>query len=121
MSEQLARRFHDLYEQFAPSHGYDTRKDTKVFDPYTANGRLMIAVCSEIDRGYQAQIRQVQNANIKLVGALDMIRESLHGGNVQDLLLIINRALDANENALCDVQTVKRASDSAAATQGEAK
>lgn len=33
-------------------------------------------------------------ANTKLVGAIDMIRETLKGGNVEDLLLIINRALD---------------------------
>lgn len=31
--------------------------------------------------------------NIKLVGAIDMIRETLNGGNVQDLLFIINNAL----------------------------
>lgn len=32
-------------------------------------------------------------ANVKLVGAIDMIRETLNGGNVDDLLLIINDAL----------------------------
>lgn len=46
--EKLARKFHYTYEQLAPSFGYETRKDTKQFDPETANGKLMIAVCKEI-------------------------------------------------------------------------
>lgn len=46
--EQLARRFHDSYERLAPSFGYETRKDTRAFDPTTPNGRLMIAVCQEL-------------------------------------------------------------------------
>jgi hypothetical protein len=38
---------------------------------------------------------RLREANIKLVCAIDMIRETLMGSDVQDLLLIINRALDA--------------------------
>jgi hypothetical protein len=47
-AEGLARRFHDLYEHFAPSFGYVTREDTQEFDPKTPNGRLMLAVCEKI-------------------------------------------------------------------------
>lgn len=46
--EALARRFHDLYEKLAPNFGYVTREDTRAFDPTTPNGKLMIAVCSEL-------------------------------------------------------------------------
>ena len=46
--EALARLFHDTYERLAPSFGYETRADTKAFDPETPNGRLMIAVCGQI-------------------------------------------------------------------------
>lgn len=42
-----ARLFHDTYERLAPSFGYETRADTKAFDPNSANGKLMIAVCAE--------------------------------------------------------------------------
>lgn len=45
---ELARRFHDAYERLAPSFGYETRQDTKVFDPASANGKLMIAVCADL-------------------------------------------------------------------------
>ena len=48
MSEQIARQFHDTYERLAPQFGYETRADTKVFDPQSQNGRLMIAVCEEV-------------------------------------------------------------------------
>jgi hypothetical protein len=45
---KLARLFHTTYERLAPNFGYETRTDTKVFDPLSANGQLMLAVCSEI-------------------------------------------------------------------------
>lgn len=47
-SEELARRFHDTYERLAPSFGYETRPETRDFDPASSNGRLMIAVCAEL-------------------------------------------------------------------------
>jgi hypothetical protein len=46
--EALARRFHETYERLAPSFGYETRQETREFDPTTPNGRLMIAVCTEL-------------------------------------------------------------------------
>jgi hypothetical protein len=44
----LATRFHETYERLAPSFGYETRLDTKIFDLESKNGRLMIAVCAEL-------------------------------------------------------------------------
>jgi hypothetical protein len=53
-AEILAQWFHDEYERLAPEFGYKTREDTRTFDPESANGKLMIAVCSgfadEIER-----------------------------------------------------------------------
>jgi hypothetical protein len=46
--ERLARRFHELYELLAPEFGYETRVESRVFDAESANGRLMIAVCSRM-------------------------------------------------------------------------
>lgn len=43
-----------------------------------------------------SELEAVLNANHKLAGALEMIRETLGGGNVDDLLHIINTALDAH-------------------------
>jgi len=47
-TEQLARAFHDAYEHLAPQFGYETRQDTKHFDPASANGKLMMAVCDKV-------------------------------------------------------------------------
>jgi len=47
-AETLARKFHEIYERLAPHFGYETRKETRDFDPESNNGRLMIAVCAEI-------------------------------------------------------------------------
>jgi hypothetical protein len=46
--EDAARLFHETYERLAPSFGYETRPDTKAFDPESPNGKLMIAVCGEV-------------------------------------------------------------------------
>ena len=43
-----AREFHNLYEETAPMFGYETRKETKEFDPKSSNGRLMAYVCFNI-------------------------------------------------------------------------
>jgi hypothetical protein len=46
--EDIARLFHETYEKLAPSFGYETREDTKVFDPESKNGKLMISVCQSV-------------------------------------------------------------------------
>ena len=43
-----ARELHDAYERLAPQFGYETRADTKVFDPESPNGRLMQAAIDEV-------------------------------------------------------------------------
>ena len=49
MSEELARKFHEIYERLAPMFGYETKPETRNFDPTSSNGRLMIAVTDEIE------------------------------------------------------------------------
>lgn len=44
----VAMAFHEAYERLAPLNGYETRKETRHFDPNTANGRTMLAVCTEL-------------------------------------------------------------------------
>ena len=50
----MALRFHEVYEELAPSFGYETRTETRQFDPESANGRLMTAVCEVIIRDIHA-------------------------------------------------------------------
>lgn len=44
----LALCFHEAYERLAPSFGYETRTETREFDPESKNGKLMVAVCAEL-------------------------------------------------------------------------
>lgn len=44
----LAMRFHEIYERRAPYFGYETREETRHFDPAGTNGQLMLAVCEEL-------------------------------------------------------------------------
>jgi len=54
--EQIARLFHDTYERLAPQYGYETRKETRAFDPASPNGRLMISVCSEVTSSLRSHL-----------------------------------------------------------------
>lgn len=45
---ELAREFHETYERLAPQFGYETRTETRAFDPGSPNGKLMTAVCQEV-------------------------------------------------------------------------
>lgn len=59
-AEALARQLHDLYEELAPFFGYETRPDTKAFDPDSPNGRLMIAVCGRLASQRQGAANPVE-------------------------------------------------------------
>ena len=56
--ERWARRFHERYEELAPGFGYETRADTKEFDPLSRNGQLMQAVCADIIAERDAEIAE---------------------------------------------------------------
>jgi hypothetical protein len=66
--------------------------------PRDLNARIEVRV-TDLDEVLRELVRVItlsadQNAaNIKLLGALDMIRETLKGGAVDDLLYIINTAV----------------------------
>ena len=63
MSEDIARQFHLCYERLAPDYGYETREDTKEFDPDTPNGQLMIAVCAVVTGDMQDKLSALESAN----------------------------------------------------------
>ena len=70
MSEELARAFHEVYERLAPEYGYETRSDTKAFNPDSPNGRLMIAVCDEVAG---KRIQQLESERDALVEAAQRV------------------------------------------------
>lgn len=46
--EETAKLFHDTYERLAPKYGYFTRIETREWNPESNNGKLMLAVVSEL-------------------------------------------------------------------------
>ena len=86
---ELARKFHETYERLAPDYGYQTRDDTKQFDPHTANGRLMVAVCEVIKADHIDAI----GAELSRVSFCFAINKS-----TTDSLILENKKLEA-ENA----------------------
>ena len=47
-AKELAKKFHNIYEELAPEFGYETRKGTREFSEHTSNGQLMIATCERL-------------------------------------------------------------------------
>jgi hypothetical protein len=45
---ELAVLFHVIYERKSSEFDYVTRTETRIFDPESKNGKLMIATCEEI-------------------------------------------------------------------------
>ena len=86
--EERARQFHELYEKAAPTFGYETRGDTKIFDPESFNGRLMVYVVSEMDAARDKWI--VEEALAKsYFDVRDMTDEVL----LMDLQVVMRRIL----------------------------
>lgn len=50
---KLAVFLHDTYERLAPEYGYETKPETRVFNASSPNGKLMIAVCRELQHYLQ--------------------------------------------------------------------
>lgn len=77
---ELARRFHDTYERLAPSFGYETRPDTKAFDPESPNGRLMTAVCKEVEGALLAEIAALRGEKDRVGRVLTTMQEAVPPG-----------------------------------------
>jgi|GEM_PF-3874332 len=58
----LAVLFHVIYERLAPNSGYETRKETRIFDPESANGKLMIATCAEIQKAIREDANEPEDS-----------------------------------------------------------
>lgn len=87
--EQLAVWFHETYERLAPEFGYETRPDTKAFDPQSKNGKLMVAVCGKAAAALREQAKDAKYCQEHHVSRqlLDATNDSLReqAGEVTEL------------------------------------
>lgn len=72
---EMAQLFHDTYEALAPAFGYETRPDTKAFDPESPNGKLMCATVAKVRTAVIAS----------LCGDVEPVGEAFVGVNGQHL------------------------------------
>jgi hypothetical protein len=91
-AEAVARAFHEAYERLAPSFGYETRKETRAFDPTTPNGRLMIAVAAEVlaymdERPHEAGDREAMDEFEKELESLVNRTSRENSSNTPDFIL----------------------------------
>lgn len=56
--------FHETYERLAPSYGYETRADTKQFDPDSQNGQLMRAVMRDLVLPLVSALERLRKATL---------------------------------------------------------
>lgn len=82
----LARIFHDNYESLAPEFGYETREETRQFDPESKNGKLMIAVAGKI-RSQVIDPAVIAGAGQILKAHRDGLYESIPEGDLDAMTL----------------------------------
>ena len=86
-----AKKLGDFYKELAVFEGRCSHNDKN------SPGRCTLCL-TEFGVKLYEDLNKTRNTNLKLVGAIDMIRERLHGSYVDDLLFIINSALDEWRN-----------------------
>lgn len=65
--EALARMFHETYERLAPEFGYQANMTTRLFNPQSPNGQLMMATCADMrDKLVDAEITRLRAENAQL-------------------------------------------------------
>lgn len=80
---ELATLFHVIYERTSAEFNYITRTDTRIFDPESSNGKLMIATCEEIlSEDIQPKFDALTARNEELTSKLARM-EALLDGAVQ--------------------------------------
>lgn len=100
---EITKKFHDTYEKLSKEYNYETRKETRVFDINSNNGKLMYATVNEI-------ISPILEENQELKEKLDKYE------NPEDMTLImmwctekvkdenreLKKQLEEKENIACD-------------------
>ena len=103
MSETLARKFHETYERLAPAFGYNTRHETRTFDPHSANGRLLTVVCAQVVGDLERERDELKAYADKLA---DGLPEGMLPKDVENLR-------NANSGLAEDLRKVQRERDKA--------
>lgn len=110
-AEALARQFHELYESYACEFAYETRQETRAFNPTTPNGRLMIAVCKEIADAHKAALTAaIKEARREIINEFE--EQAWHDGTMSpDVRLTFENIRAAAQKPLIDAVFPKGTED----------
>lgn len=73
---EITKKFHDTYEKLSKEYDYETRKETKVFDINSNNGKLMYATVNEIVSPILKENKQLKDNWNKLKECLKDVMSS---------------------------------------------
>jgi hypothetical protein len=71
-TQAIAECFHNEYEALAPSFGYETRPETRKFNPSSNNGCLMLSVADRVAEKY---IRPLERESSELKAQIEGFRK----------------------------------------------
>jgi hypothetical protein len=71
-TQEIAEYFHNEYEALAPSFGYETRPETRKFNPSSNNGCLMLSVADRVAEKY---IRPLERESSELKAQIEGFRK----------------------------------------------
>ena len=87
MNEEIAeitKKFHDTYEKLSKDYDYETRKETRVFDINSSNGKLMYATVNEVIKPILEENTKLINQQKEFIKYMNAIIEDLETEDVDD-------------------------------------
>ena len=81
---EITKKFHDTYEKLSKDYDYETRKETRVFDINSSNGKLMYATVNEVIKPILEENTKLINQQKEFIKYMNAIIEDLETEDVDD-------------------------------------
>ena len=81
---KITKKFHDTYEKLSKDYDYETRKETRVFDINSSNGKLMYATVNEVIKPILEENTKLINQQKEFIKYMNDIIEDLETEDVDD-------------------------------------
>ena len=81
---EITKKFHDTYEKLSKDYDYETRKETRVFDINSSNGKLMYATVNEVIKPILEENTKLINQQKEFIKYMNDIIEDLETEDVDD-------------------------------------
>ena len=81
---EITKKFHDTYEKLSKDYDYETRKETRVFDINSSNGKLMYETVNEVIKPILEENTKLINQQKEFIKYMNAIIEDLETEDVDD-------------------------------------